>query len=69
MFNNESFMMLPNGIQYTKHWMEKVIGKEMVEAIFDFADKFNYLNLSTKEVALLFPVALTTPGKNESFRY
>lgn len=56
--------MLPNGIQYTKYWMEKVIGKEMVDYIFDFANKFNSLNLTAREMSLLFPVALTAPGTN-----
>jgi hypothetical protein len=61
-FNNESYMMLPVGIQYTKYWMEKVIGIEMVDAIFDFSNKLNSLNLTAREISLLFPVALTAPG-------
>ena len=55
--------MLPVGIQYTKYWMEKVIGIEMVDAIFDFSNKLNSLNLTAREISLLFPVALTAPGK------
>jgi hypothetical protein len=56
-------MMLPVGIQYTKYWMEKVIGIEMVDAIFDFSNKLNSLSLTAREISLLFPVALTAPGK------
>ena len=63
LIDNESFMMLPNGIQYTRIWMQKVIGQEMVDAMFEFSDMFNQLHFTAKEVALLFPYALTVYGK------
>lgn len=62
LINGESFMMLPNGIQYTRYWMERVIGKEMVDAIFEFSQPFNELNLTSREIALLFPFTLTVKG-------
>ena len=43
--------------------MENVIGKEMVAAIFEFSEEFNSLKLTTRELALLFPLALTSHGK------
>jgi len=57
--NGESFMMLPNDIQYTRSWMNQVIGIEMTNDLFDFTYRFNKLGLTTKELALLYPLLLT----------
>jgi hypothetical protein len=56
--NNESYMMLPNGLQYTRQWMNKIIGEEMVHTMFEFAHKFNSLHLTHEEHALIFPVVI-----------
>ncbi|CAF1006532.1 unnamed protein product [Rotaria magnacalcarata] len=56
--NNESYMMLPNGLQYTRRWMNKIIGEEMVQTMFEFANKFNSLRLTHEEHALIFPVVI-----------
>lgn len=57
--NGESFMVLPNEIQYTRKWMNQVIGVEMTNNLFDFTNRFNKLGLTTKELALLYPLILT----------
>lgn len=57
--NGESFMMLPNNIQYTRKWMNLVIGQEMTDDLFSFSTSFNKLGLTTKEMALLYPLVLT----------
>ncbi|UJR36452.1 hypothetical protein I4U23_029175 [Adineta vaga] len=56
--NNESYMMLPNGLQYTREWMNKIIGEEMVQTMFQFANKYNELQLTHEEHALIFPVVI-----------
>jgi len=56
--NNESYMMLPNGLQYTREWMNRIIGEEMVQTMFNFADRFNSLHLTNEEHALIFPVVI-----------
>lgn len=56
-------MMLPNGLQYTRQWMNKIIGEEMVQTMFEFASKFNALHLTQEEHALLFPVVICVKGK------
>ncbi|CAF1423746.1 unnamed protein product [Adineta steineri] len=56
--NNESYIMLPNGLQYTRKWMNKIIGEDMVEIMFEFAQKFNALKLTQEEYALIFPVVI-----------
>lgn len=60
--HNESYMMLPNGLQYTRQWMNKIIGEEMVRTMFEFADKFNALGLTNEEHALIFPVVICVKG-------
>ncbi len=56
-------MMLPNGLQYTRQWMNKIIGEEMVQTMFEFANKFNSLYLTHEEHALIFPVVICIKGK------
>lgn len=55
-------MMLPNGLQYTREWMNKIIGDEMVRTMFQFADKYNELQLTHEEHALVFPVVICVKG-------
>ena len=57
--NEESFMMLPNDIQYTRRWMLRIIGAEMTNALFEFTRKLNALRLTAKETALMYPLILT----------
>ncbi|CAM4795194.1 unnamed protein product [Rotaria magnacalcarata] len=56
--NNESYIMLPNGLQYTRQWMNHIMGEKMVETMFEFARKFNELNLTQEEYALIFPIVI-----------
>ena len=56
----ESYMLLPNNIQYTRDWMLRIIGKEMTDALFRFCEEFNMLGLRGKEFALLYPFVLTS---------
>nr|ASL70536.1 nuclear receptor [Brachionus calyciflorus] len=62
--NGESYMMLPNKIQYSRYWMKRVISNDMIESMFKFADEFNSLKMTTKEVALMYPFVLTVPDEN-----
>ena len=55
-------MMLPNGLQYTRQWMNKIIGEEMVHTMFQFANKFNALCLTHEEHALIFPAVICVKG-------
>ena len=61
--NDESYIMLPNGLQYTRYWMIKILGEEMVETMFDFAKSFNALNFTVEENALIFPVVICSKGE------
>ena len=55
--------MLPNGLQYTRRWMVKILGEEMVDAMFDFAKRFNAVNFTVEEQALILPVVICFHGK------
>jgi len=57
--NDESFMVLPNNIQYTRRWMNQVIGTEMTDDLFCFASRFNQMGFTVKEMALIYPYVLT----------
>jgi hypothetical protein len=61
--DDESYIMLPNGLQYTRQWMIKILGEEMVETMFDFAKSFNALNFTLEENALIFPVVICSKGR------
>ena len=54
--------MLPNGLQYTREWMVKVLGEEMVDTVFNFAKRFNALELTIEEQALILPVIICFKG-------
>ena len=55
--------MLPNGLQYTRQWMCKIMGDEIIKSIFEFATTFNALNLTNEEYALVFPVIICSQGE------
>jgi hypothetical protein len=61
--NGESYMLLPNSFQYSKYWLEKVVGKEMTSAMFDFSTELNGLKLTSKEIALMLAYVITLNGK------
>ena len=56
-------MMLPNGLQYTRQWMIEIFGDEMVQTMFDFADKYNALRFTHEEHVLIFPAVICSKGK------
>ena len=57
--------MLPNGLQYTRQWMVKILGEEMVDAMFDFAKRFNAVNFTVEEQALILPVVICFHGMSD----
>lgn len=60
--NDDCFIQLPNGIQYTRARHLKVIGPEMVHALFTFTHDLNELALTARETALMYPYLLTVHG-------
>ena len=62
--DDESYILLKNGIQYTREFMNKISGKPKVDAIFEFANALNSLNLTVKEKALFLAIVLTIPDNS-----
>ena len=56
-------MVLANNVRLTKYLMCRDFLKEFVDAVFDFANLLDKMNLTTREISLLLPVTLTNPGK------
>ena len=56
--------MLPNGLQYTRQWMNKIIGEEMVaKQCLNLLINLNALSLTNEEHALIFPAVICVKGK------
>ena len=60
--DDESYMVLPNNIQYSKSWFIKTVGIELTNKLFDFYESFNELNMTLKEISALVPYIITLPG-------
>ncbi|KAL4225518.1 hypothetical protein ACF0H5_016206 [Mactra antiquata] len=58
--NGRSYWILPSGEIYSAEAMRKILNDEMVDTIFQFADKFNALNVTDLEMGLLGGISLTT---------
>ena len=67
-FDNEVNIILYSGDIYSRKPMEKILNKEMVNTLFDFANQFNSLHLSDLEVTILCAVRLTCSGMYTSVR-
>jgi hypothetical protein len=60
--NGECYVEMPNGIFYSKFWMQRIIGIETTMALFNFCEKYNQLKLTNCEKAILFPLIITNYG-------
>ena len=67
MFNSVFYMNFNDEIYYTRKWREKIVGKQTTDAIFEFSEKFNQLELFDSEKAILFPLIITNYGNNFNF--
>ncbi|CAL1535957.1 unnamed protein product [Lymnaea stagnalis] len=60
--DNESYLQLSDGTFYTRGWMERILNPVIADKIVSFAKKFNRLELSDLELAVLCAIQLTAPG-------
>lgn len=63
--NGVSMMFLATGEIYSEKAMRKILNDDMVDTIFKFAEKFNGLQLTDMEVAILCAARLTAPDDLE----
>lgn len=57
--NGESYLRLNNNAHYSRYWMNKVKGKKKTDAVFDFVEQLNALQMTTRERSLLLPLIIT----------
>ena len=53
--------MTPNGLQYSRHFMNKFIGKPTTDALHEFSERLHALNISQIEHSLLIPIVICQP--------
>lgn len=60
---NDYFLMLSDGTQYNRFWMNTTYGSKLCDKIFGYHDMLNSLDLTDQELAILVPFALTLQSK------
>jgi hypothetical protein len=66
MIDGESYAMADEGrLQMTRHWLNRIMGKEQTDFLFKFAERIRNAEITDRELALLIPcvVTLSTPRK------
>jgi hypothetical protein len=59
--------MLPNDIQYSRHWMNQISGKESTAFVIEFGSELKTIDITMNEIALLVPFLLTAYGALKLF--
>ncbi|CAF1232607.1 unnamed protein product, partial [Adineta ricciae] len=57
-YKNESYTMTINGFQYSRHFMNQIIGKKTTDALHEFSAKLHTLNITQVEHSLIIPIIL-----------
>ncbi|CAH1785408.1 unnamed protein product [Owenia fusiformis] len=60
----ESYMLLDNGIFYSKFWMSRILPADLIGKMFTVAEGFNECMLTFSELSILCSVRLTDPGRS-----
>ena len=60
-YQNESYVMTCNGLQYSRRFMNKFIGKTMTDGIHQFSERLHVLNITQIEHSLLIPIVICQP--------
>ena len=61
--DGECRFMFPNGVHYSKYWMQKIIGEECMQTLFDGISSVNKLNLTVEELSLTIILISAISGK------
>ena len=57
----ETYIMVPNGLQYTRFFMSKVIGKTTTNALHEFSERLHSLKITPVEHSLMIPIIICQP--------
>lgn len=55
--------MTPNGLQYTRYFMNKFIGKTMTDAMHKFCEQLHALDITQTEHSLMIPIVVCQPDE------
>ena len=62
MFDNESYVVLHDNKILSKNWLIILTSTECFESRYKFCCQLNKLNLTKKELAMLYPLIISTSG-------
>ena len=57
--NDEFFLLLPNGIQFTKNWIRKTMGEAALNMMLEQVRRLCLLSVNDYEIALIIPYCLS----------
>ncbi len=61
----ENYIILPNGIQHSRVFMQEMVGIEKTNLFFDLAEAIADLDLTSCEFALVITLTLTLDGEQK----
>ncbi|CAF3489199.1 unnamed protein product [Rotaria socialis] len=62
-YNGETYIMTPDGLQYTRYFMNQLIGKTTTDALHDFAKSLHALNITQVEHSLIMALVMCQPDQ------
>ncbi|CAF3838385.1 unnamed protein product [Rotaria sp. Silwood1] len=62
-YKNETFIMTPNGLQYTRYFMNKFIGKTTTDALHEFSKRLHALHVTQVEHSLIMTLVICQPDQ------
>lgn len=60
-YKGESYVMTIDGLQYSRYFMNQIIGKKTTDSLHEFAEALHALNITHVEHSLLIPIILSLP--------
>ncbi|CAF1126527.1 unnamed protein product [Rotaria magnacalcarata] len=62
-YNDETYIMTPDGLQYTRYFMNQLIGNTTTDALHDFAKSLHALNITQVEHSLIMALVMCQPDQ------
>ncbi|CAF1262508.1 unnamed protein product [Rotaria sordida] len=60
---NETYIMTPNGLPYTRYFMNKFIGKTTTDALHEFSQRLHALNMTQVDHSLMMTLVICQPDQ------
>ncbi|CAF2851584.1 unnamed protein product [Rotaria sp. Silwood2] len=62
-YKNETYIMTPNGLQYTRYFMNIFIGNKTTDALHEFSKRLHALNVTQVEHSLMMTLVICQPDQ------